>query len=57
MLHTGAYKINKYTWTGTFGQILGKKRLIAKTGAGQHGIASGVVGAMLSIPTESLYGY
>ena len=35
---------------------MGKKRIIAETGAGQHGIATAVVGAMLSIPTEVYMG-
>jgi tryptophan synthase beta chain len=35
---------------------MGKTRLIAETGAGQHGIATAVVGAMLSIPTEVYMG-
>lgn len=56
MLHTGAHKINNTLGQGLLAKYMGKKRLIAETGAGQHGIASGVVGAMLSIPTEVYMG-
>jgi tryptophan synthase beta chain len=48
--HTGAHKINN-----TIGQILvakqmGKKRIIAETGAGQHGVATATVCALMDIP-------
>lgn len=50
LLHTGAHKINN-----TLGQILlakkmGKKRIIAETGAGQHGVATATVAALFSLP-------
>lgn len=50
LLHTGAHKINN-----TIGQILlakrlGKKRIIAETGAGQHGVATATVCALMGIP-------
>ena len=49
LLHTGAHKINN-----TMGQILlakrmGKKRIIAETGAGQHGVATATVAAMFGM--------
>lgn len=49
LLHTGAHKINN-----TVGQILlakrmGKKRIIAETGAGQHGVATATVAAMFGM--------
>jgi len=56
MLHTGAHKINNTLGQGLLAKYMGKKRLIAETGAGQHGIATAVVGAMLSIPTEVYMG-
>jgi tryptophan synthase beta chain len=56
MLHTGAHKINNTLGQGLLAKYMGKKRLIAETGAGQHGIATAVVGAMLSIPTEIYMG-
>ena len=48
--HTGAHKINN-----TIGQILlakkmGKKRIIAETGAGQHGVATATVCALMDMP-------
>ena len=50
LCHTGAHKINN-----TIGQILlalrlGKKRIIAETGAGQHGVATATVCALKNIP-------
>jgi len=56
MLHTGAHKINNTLGQGLLAKYMGKKRLIAETGAGQHGIATAVVGAMLSLPTEVYMG-
>lgn len=56
MLHTGAHKINNTLGQGLLAKYMGKKRLIAETGAGQHGIATAVVGAMLTIPTEVYMG-
>ena len=49
--HTGAHKINN-----TIGQVLlavamGKKRIIAETGAGQHGLATATVGALFGLET------
>ncbi len=49
LLHTGAHKINN-----TLGQVLiatrmGKKRLIAETGAGQHGVATATVAALFGL--------
>jgi tryptophan synthase beta chain len=51
MLHTGAHKINNTLGQGLLAKYMGKTRLIAETGAGQHGIATAVVGALLRIPT------
>ncbi len=50
LCHTGAHKINN-----TIGQILlakrsGKKRIIAETGAGQHGVATATVSAKMGLP-------
>ncbi len=56
MLHTGAHKINNTLGQGLLAKYMGKKRLIAETGAGQHGIATAVVGAMLTLPTEVYMG-
>ncbi len=56
MLHTGAHKINNTLGQGLLAKYMGKKRLIAETGAGQHGIATAVVGALLEMPTEVYMG-
>lgn len=56
MLHTGAHKINNTLGQGLLAKYMGKERLIAETGAGQHGIATAVVGALLDIPTEVYMG-
>jgi tryptophan synthase beta chain len=56
MLHTGAHKINNTVGQGLLAKYMGKTRLIAETGAGQHGIATAVVGALLKMPTEVYMG-
>lgn len=56
MLHTGAHKINNTLAQGLLAQYMGKDRIIAETGAGQHGIATAAVGAMLNIPVDVYMG-
>ncbi len=56
LLHTGAHKINN-----TIGQILvakrmGKTRIIAETGAGQHGVATATVSALMGLQCEIYMG-
>jgi tryptophan synthase beta chain len=56
LCHTGAHKINN-----TIGQILlarrmGKKRIIAETGAGQHGVATATVAARFGLDCEIFMG-
>ncbi|MBI1820733.1 MAG: tryptophan synthase subunit beta [Nitrospirae bacterium] len=56
LCHTGAHKINN-----TIGQILlarkmGKKRIIAETGAGQHGVATATVSALMGLECEIYMG-
>jgi tryptophan synthase beta chain len=56
LLHTGAHKINN-----TLGQVLlavkmGKKRIIAETGAGQHGVATATVAALFGLECEIFMG-
>ena len=56
LCHTGAHKINN-----TLGQVLlarrmGKKRIIAETGAGQHGVATATVAAMFGLECEIFMG-
>ncbi len=56
LLHTGAHKINNTLGQGLLAKYMGKERLIAETGAGQHGIATAVIGSLLRFPTEVYMG-
>ncbi|WP_133128189.1 tryptophan synthase subunit beta [Legionella nagasakiensis] len=47
--HTGAHKINNTVGQALLAQRMGKKRIIAETGAGQHGVASATVAAKLGL--------
>ncbi len=47
--HTGAHKINSTIGQGLLARAMGKKRVIAETGAGQHGVASATVAARLGM--------
>ena len=49
LLHTGAHKINNCLGQGLLAQRMGKKRVIAETGAGQHGVATATVAALLGL--------
>jgi tryptophan synthase beta chain len=49
LAHTGAHKINNAVGQGLLAKRLGKKRIIAETGAGQHGVATAAVCAMLGL--------
>lgn len=49
LLHTGAHKINNALGQGLLAKRLGKKRLVAETGAGQHGVAAAAVSALLGL--------
>ncbi|MSO54937.1 MAG: tryptophan synthase subunit beta [Rhodospirillales bacterium] len=48
--HTGAHKINNCIGQALLACRMGKKRLIAETGAGQHGVATATVAALFGIP-------
>ncbi|MDR1497367.1 MAG: tryptophan synthase subunit beta [Puniceicoccales bacterium] len=50
--HTGAHKLNHCMGEGLLAKYLGKKKLIAETGAGQHGVALATAGAYFGIPVE-----
>lgn len=56
LLHTGAHKINNTLGQGLLAKYMGKERLIAETGAGQHGIATAVIGSLFQMPTEVYMG-
>src|SRR5580693_3377952 len=47
LLHTGAHKINNCLGQGLLAERMGKRRVIAETGAGQHGVATATVCALL----------
>jgi tryptophan synthase beta chain len=49
LAHTGAHKINNALGQGLLAQRMGKRRIIAETGAGQHGVATATVCAMLGM--------
>ncbi len=50
--HTGAHKLNHCMGEALLAKFLGKKKLIAETGAGQHGVALATAGAYFGIPVE-----
>ncbi|GAC1443927.1 MAG: tryptophan synthase subunit beta [Vulcanimicrobiaceae bacterium] len=54
--HTGAHKINNTVGQGLLAKRMGKKRIIAETGAGQHGVATATIGAKLGIPVDVYMG-
>lgn len=56
MLHTGAHKINNAIGQGLLAKYMGKTQLIAETGAGQHGIATAVIGAKLGLDVKVFMG-
>ena len=51
LLHGGAHKTNQVLGQGLLAKRMGKTRLIAETGAGQHGVATAIVGALLGFQT------
>jgi tryptophan synthase beta subunit len=56
LCHTGAHKINNVLGQGLLAQRMGKHRLIAETGAGQHGVATATVAALLGLDCEIYMG-
>jgi tryptophan synthase beta chain len=50
--HSGAHKLNHCMGEALLAKYLGKKKLIAETGAGQHGVALATAGAYFGIPVE-----
>ena len=49
LAHTGAHKINNAVGQGLLAQRMGKRRIIAETGAGQHGVATATICAKLGL--------
>ncbi|MEM3267468.1 MAG: pyridoxal-phosphate dependent enzyme, partial [Conexivisphaerales archaeon] len=56
LLHGGAHKINNCLGQALLAKRMGKTRVIAETGAGQHGVASAMACAALSLPLEVYMG-
>jgi tryptophan synthase beta chain len=54
--HTGAHKINNCVGQAVLARRMGKRRLIAETGAGQHGVATATVAALFGLPCEIYMG-
>ncbi|MGE0398666.1 MAG: tryptophan synthase subunit beta [Kofleriaceae bacterium] len=54
--HTGAHKINNCIGQAVLARRMGKRRLIAETGAGQHGVATATVAALFGLPCEIYMG-
>jgi tryptophan synthase beta chain len=56
LAHTGAHKINNALGQALLAQRMGKRRVIAETGAGQHGVATATVCALLGLDCEVYMG-
>ena len=56
LLHGGAHKTNNALGQGLLAKVMGKKKLIAETGAGQHGLATAMVGALFGMETKIFMG-
>ncbi len=54
--HTGSHKINNTLGQALLARRMGKERLIAETGAGQHGVATATVGAKFGFPVDVYMG-
>lgn len=54
--HTGSHKINNVLGQALLAKIMGKKRLIAETGAGQHGVATATAATLLDMECEIFMG-
>jgi tryptophan synthase beta chain len=56
LIHGGAHKFNNVMGQALLAKRMGKARVIAETGAGQHGVASAMAGAVLGLPVEVYMG-
>lgn len=54
--HTGSHKINNSLYQALLAKKMGKKRIIAETGAGQHGVATATAAALLGLECEVFMG-
>jgi len=56
LLHGGAHKVNNTLGQGLLAKHMGKTKLVAETGAGQHGLATAMIGALLDMETKIFMG-
>ncbi|HEY9784835.1 MAG TPA: tryptophan synthase subunit beta, partial [Candidatus Obscuribacterales bacterium] len=56
LLHGGAHKTNNALGQALLAKMMGKRRIIAETGAGQHGVACAMAGALMGLTTEIYMG-
>jgi len=56
LAHTGSHKINNVLGQALLAKRMGKRRLIAETGAGQHGVATATAAALLGLPATVYMG-
>jgi len=56
LLHGGAHKVNNSLGQGLLARYMGKSKLIAETGAGQHGLATAMIGALFGMETKIFMG-
>jgi len=56
LAHTGSHKINNVLGQALLAERMGKTRLIAETGAGQHGVATATAGALFGMPVTVFMG-
>jgi tryptophan synthase beta chain len=56
LLHGGAHKVNNCLGQGLLAKYMGKTKLIAETGAGQHGLATSMIGALFGMQTKIFMG-
>lgn len=56
LLHSGAHKLNNALGQALLARCMGKRRIIAETGAGQHGVATAIAGAALGMKVEVYMG-
>lgn len=56
LLHGGAHKTNNTIGQALLAKRMGKTRIIAETGAGQHGVGTSMAGALFGLETENFHG-
>ena len=56
LMHGGAHKLNNTLGQGLLAKYMGKKKIIAETGAGQHGLATATIGALMGMEVKIFMG-